>query len=220
VIPYLVFGGAFAFAAAVQPGPLQAFLLSKVSTAGWRRTLPACVSPLLSDGPIALVALLALSHFTVVVQQALRVAGGGLLLYFAWEAFRRWRVPAAAGPESSPPRTVLQAALVNLLNPNPYLGWALVLGPTAMAAWQRQPAFAVGLVIAFYATMVTTMALFILLVGTARLLHPRAAQVLQVMSALLLAALGTWLVMAGVWGLATSPGGHARSAVRGWSHIP
>lgn len=215
---YLLFGGGFAFAAAIQPGPLQAFLLSRIATAGWRRTLPACLSPLLSDGPIALVALLALSRFTVTIQQALRIAGGGLLLYFAWEAFRRWRAPAAAGPSTSPPRTLLEAAMVNLLNPNPYLGWALVLGPSAIAAWHQRPAFAVGLIVAFYGTMVVMLALFIVLVGTASTLGPRVGRALQVASALLLAVLGAWLVIAGILGLA-APGTDravlALSATRG-----
>ena len=58
----LLIGAGFAFGAAVQPGPLQAFLLSRVATAGWRRALPACFSPLLSDIPIALLALLVLGR--------------------------------------------------------------------------------------------------------------------------------------------------------------
>jgi threonine/homoserine/homoserine lactone efflux protein len=212
VTPYLLFGGGFAFAAAIQPGPLQAFLLARITTAGWRRTLPACLSPLVSDGPIALVALLALSRFTVTVQQALRVAGGGLLLYFAWGAFRQLRVPVTVGPGTSPPRTLFQAALVNLLNPNPYLGWALVLGPSAIAAWHQRPAFAVGLIVAFYGTMVAMLALFILLVGTAHFLGPRVSRALHAVSVLLLAVLGAWLVIAGVVHLAapgTDPVSHA-----------
>lgn len=48
-------GSGLAFAAAVQPGPLQAFLVSRVVARGWRHTLPACIAPLLSDGPIALL---------------------------------------------------------------------------------------------------------------------------------------------------------------------
>jgi len=76
----LVLGGGFAFAAAVQPGPLQAYLLSQVAARGWRRTLPAALAPLLSDGPIALLVLLVLGRLSVGAQQALRAAGGVLLL--------------------------------------------------------------------------------------------------------------------------------------------
>jgi hypothetical protein len=49
----LIIGSSFAFTAAIQPGPLQAFFLSSVAKRGWLRTLPASLAPLLSDGPIA-----------------------------------------------------------------------------------------------------------------------------------------------------------------------
>jgi threonine/homoserine/homoserine lactone efflux protein len=199
---YLLLGGGFAFAAAIQPGPLQAFLLARVATTGWKRTLPACFSPLLSDGPIALVVLLFLGRLSVTIQQSLRAAGGVLLLYLAWGAFRQWRTPTALGPDGSPPRTLFQAALVNVLNPNPYLGWALVLGPSAVEAWHQHPADAVALVAAFYGTMVAMLALFIALAGTARLLGPRALRTLTAASVVILAALGAYLLISGVRQLA------------------
>ena len=145
MIQYLLLGGGFAFAATIQPGPLQAFLLTRVATAGWKRTLPACLAPLLSDGPIALVVLLLLGQLSATTLLLLRAAGGVLLLYLAWGALRQWRTPSASGSDSRTPRTLLQAALVNVLNPNPYLGWALVLGPSVVEAWQQHPANTVAL---------------------------------------------------------------------------
>ena len=91
MLEYGLLGAGLAFAAAIQPGPLQAFLLSRVAAAGWRRTLPASLSPLVSDGPIALVALLVLSRVPPQVQDVLRAAGGILLLYLAGIAARQWR---------------------------------------------------------------------------------------------------------------------------------
>lgn len=58
MLPYLMLGGGLAFAAVLQPGPLQAFLLSRTIAHGWKRTLPAALSPVLSDLPIALLVLL------------------------------------------------------------------------------------------------------------------------------------------------------------------
>jgi threonine/homoserine/homoserine lactone efflux protein len=49
---YLILGMAYAFAAAVQPGPLQTYLISQTLSHGWRRTLPAAFSPLIGDGPV------------------------------------------------------------------------------------------------------------------------------------------------------------------------
>ena len=58
----LLLGSGFAFAAAIQPGPLQAYLFSSVAQHGWKRTLPAAFTPILSDGPIILTVLLVLTR--------------------------------------------------------------------------------------------------------------------------------------------------------------
>jgi threonine/homoserine/homoserine lactone efflux protein len=202
VLEYVLIGGGFAFAAAVQPGPLQAFLLARVAEKGWKRTLPAALSPLLSDGPIALVVLLVLNRLPATMGRVLQAAGGVLLLYLAVAGLRRWRRQAGQGEEGdhSAPRTLLQAAMVNLLNPNPYLGWSLVLGPTAMKAWGQAPANAVALVGAFYATLVVTLALTILLFGTTRFLGPRGRRVLVLVSAAALAAIGVYQLAASILG--------------------
>lgn len=200
MLQYLLLGGGFAFAAVVQPGPLQVFLLSRAAAEGWRRTLPAAFAPVLSDGPIAVLVLLVLGQLPAGGQRALRAAGGLLLLYLAWAACRQLRAapgrPDTSGP--SAPRTLLQAATVNLLNPNPYLGWALVLGPSAVTAWREGPLLAVGLIAAFYGVMVAGLGVFILLASTARLLPPRVQRALVFVSAAVLAALGVYqLVVSG-----------------------
>ena len=59
---YLIFGAAYAFAAAVQPGPFLVYLISQALSAGWRRTLPMALAPLLSDGPVIILVLFVLSH--------------------------------------------------------------------------------------------------------------------------------------------------------------
>ena len=97
---------------------------------------------------------------------------------------------------------MLDATLVNVLNPNPYIGWTLVLGPSVIAAWNEHGAYAVSLVVAFYATMVVTMAAFILLIGTARFLGSRGQRALVGISAALLAGLGVYLFAVALRGLA------------------
>ena len=197
----LLLGSGLAFAAVVQPGPLQAFLLARAATDGWRRTLPAALSPVLSDGPIALLVILVLGRLSAPAQQGLRAAGGVLLLVLAWVTLRQLR----AGPADAPapergavPRTLLQAATVNLLNPNPWIAWALVLGPTVVSAWKAGPILAVAFLAAFYGVMVTGLSLFIFAASSARLLPPRARRALVALSAATLAALGAWQLLAGL----------------------
>ena len=194
MLKYVAIGGSLAFAAVVQPGPFQAYLLSRVTAIGWRRTLPAALAPLLSDGPIAALALLVLGRLSPGTQSALRLSGGVLLLYLAWSAFLHWHrhCPQPSEQVERVPRTLLEAALVNLLNPNPYLSWALVLGPIVVAAWKEAPSSGVAVVIAFYATMVTMLAALIVLFGSARFLSARSERVLLFISVWILAGLGVY----------------------------
>lgn len=198
MLAYIIFGGGYAFASAIQPGPLQAFLLSRVAQSGWKRTLPASLSPLLSDGPIALLVLLVLKRLPEQMSWILQVAGGVFLLYLAAATYRQWKAqPAGTADEGSAPRTLVQAAAVNILNPNPYLGWSLVLGPEVLKAWRHSPIHAVALVAAFYATMIASLAAIILLFSTTRLLGPRGRRTLVLASAAALAALALYLLAAG-----------------------
>lgn len=194
MLKYIIIGSGFAFAAAAQPGPLQAFLLSRVAASGWRRTLPASLAPLISDGPIAVLILLVLHRLPDGFEDFLKAAGGILLLYFAVRAFLEWRreKDGAAMEAHSAPRTLFQAVAVNMVNPGPYLGWSLILGPLAIEAWRQTPAHAVALVAAFYISMVFSLALFILLLGTTSFLGPRGRRGLLLASSVALAALGVF----------------------------
>ena len=200
MLTYVLLGATFAFAAVAQPGPLQAYLIAQATIHGWRRTLPAALSPLLSDGPIALIVLLLLGRLSVGAQQILRAAGGVLLLYLAWSTYRQWRRPSQLNAGSAgTPRTVAQAVLVNLLNPNPYLGWALVLGPNAVAAWRHSPADAIALIVAFYTVLVAGLAVFIVVAGSARFLGVAGQRLLLLLSAAALAGLGVYQLIVSVW---------------------
>jgi threonine/homoserine/homoserine lactone efflux protein len=187
-------GSSFAFAAAILPGPLQTFLLASVLRSGWKRTLPAAFAPVISDGPIAVLMLLVLTRLPEALGRTLQAAGGLFLVYLAWTVYRQWRQAPAPEAEAgeAPPRTLLQAVVVNVLNPNPYLGWSLVLGPACVKAWHRSPAAAVALVASFYVTMVSVMIGLIVLFGATRFLGPGVRRGLVLASALTLAGLGAW----------------------------
>lgn len=200
LLKFISIGASLAFAAAVQPGPLQAYLFSRVTSIGWKKTLPAALAPVVSDGPIAVAALLALGRLTPAMQSGLRTAGGLLLLYLAWNTYRQrknsGRNSAKRGGKT--PRTLFEAVMVNLLNPNPYLGWALILGPAAVSAWREAPGLGVAVVAAFYATMVVMLAVLIFLFGGARLLGPGLQRALNVVSVAILAVLGIYQLFLGI----------------------
>jgi threonine/homoserine/homoserine lactone efflux protein len=200
---YIVAGATYAFACAVQPGPFLAFLIARTMSAGWRRTLPACLAPLLSDGPIIVIVLVVLSRITDRLSNGLRVAGGLFLCYLAAGAFKSWREyrQETAPQVARTGRTVFEAALVNLLNPNPYLGWSLVTGPLLIKGWRESASNGIALLIGFYATMVVVLAGIIVLFGSARTAGFRVARVLVGLSALALTGFAFYQLWSGMRGL-------------------
>jgi threonine/homoserine/homoserine lactone efflux protein len=197
---YLILGATYAFAAAVQPGPFQAYLISQTLSHGWRRTLPAAFSPLISDGPIIVLVLLVLSRLPDWLLPALQIAGGALLIYLAWGAAMAWRTyaPAALPAPPSGHQSLLRAALVNLVNPGPYLGWSLVMGPLLLKGWHAAPRYGIALLAAFYAAMILSLAGIIALFGAARQAGPRVNRALVGLSAVALAAFGCYQLWTGI----------------------
>lgn len=198
MLEYMIIGGGLAFAAAVQPGPLQAFLLSRVAAVGWRRTLPAAFAPVISDGPVAVLMLVLLHSLARGFESILRGAGGIVLLYFAARAFIDWRNTGcgAVGEGPSAPRTLMHAVAVNIVNPGPYLGWSLILGPLVIQEWANQPQNAVALIVSFYVVMVCCLAAFILIVGTTTFLGDRGRRFLLLASSAAPGCLGVYSLLA------------------------
>ncbi len=189
----LLQGFALGFPAAAQPGPLQTFYISETLRHGWRRTLPAVVAPLLSDGPILALVLWALTQMPDSLLQLLRLAGSGLLLYLAWLAWRQARQPRTLTPDPATPRqSLFKATLLNLLNPNPYLFWSTVAGPLLLENWRNRPAHGLLFLLGFYVTLVGGLGLIILLFGAVEQFdrQGRVSRVLGYLSALFLAGFG------------------------------
>ncbi len=95
----------------------------------------------------------------------------------------------------SGPRTLLDASLVNLLNPNPYLGWSLVLGPAVLEAWSAGAAVAAAVLATFYGTIVLSLVLTVVICGATSWLGPRVRRGLVLVSGILLAGLGSYRLL-------------------------
>jgi threonine/homoserine/homoserine lactone efflux protein len=199
MLGYLILGMTYAFAAAVQPGPLQTYLISQTLTSGWRRMLPAAFAPLLSDGPIIVLVLFILSRMPAWLVQVLQCAGGVFLLYLAFGAYKTWRdfeFKKTIQIQSSR-QTVLKAALVNLLNPAPYIGWSLVMGPLLLKGWHESPANGIALLAGFYTTLVLVTLGIMLLFAAAGNLGPRVSRTLVGVSAIALTVFGLYEIWLG-----------------------
>jgi threonine/homoserine/homoserine lactone efflux protein len=200
--PYILQGIGYGFAAGVQPGPLQTYIISQTLTKGWKRTLPAALAPLISDGPIITICLLVLSQVPFWLQRFLYIAGGLFVLYLAYGAYQSWKNfdPNIPSIESGTQKSILKAAFVNILNPNPYIFWTLVTGPILLAGWRETPIHGVGFIAGFYLTMILSLVTIILLFGTARRLGPRVNRAFLGVSAIALFCFGLYQLWLGAIG--------------------
>ena len=197
---YFIFGITYAFAAAVQPGPFQAFLISQTFSKGWRSTLPASFAPILSDIPIVTLILLILSNVPDKMVYILQMVGGLFLLYLAYGAYKNWKTfdEKQLVQKSSGKQTLFKAAIVNLLNPHPYIGWSLIMGPMFIEGWRIAPINGLALVIGFYATLTMCTAGIIILFAVARNLGPKVSKITIGISALALGGFGIYQIYMGM----------------------
>ena len=197
---YILQGIVYGFAAGIQPGPLQTYIISQTLAKGWRRMLPAAFAPLISDGPIIATCLLVLSQVPLWLQRFLYVAGGLFVLYLAYGAFQTWKNfdPNLPSTEAGPQKNILKAAFVNILNPSPYIFWTLVTGPILLAAWRKTPAHGLGFLAGFYLTMILSLVTIILLFGTAHQLGPKVNRALLGISAIALFCFGFYQLWLGI----------------------
>lgn len=197
---YILQGIGYGLTAAAQPGPLQTYLISQTLIKGWKGTLPAALAPLLSDGPIIALSLLIISQVPLWLQHFLYFAGGLFVLYLAYGAYKTWKNfdPVIPAIEGSTQRSILKAALINTLNPNPYIFWSLVTGPILLTGWRETPLHGLGFVVAFYATMILGLSAIIFAFGFARQLGPKVNRTLVGLSAIALFCFGLiqlWLAI-------------------------
>jgi len=198
---YLLFGITYALAAAIQPGPFQTFIISKTLENGWKKTLPAAFAPVLSDGPIIVLVLFILSKIPPELIRFLQIGGGLLLLYLAYSSFNSFlNFEKLNKPEENKTdSTLLKAVLVNLLNPAPYIGWSLIMGPMFIKGYHESAVNGIVLIAGFYITIVLCQMGIILLFGLARNLGPKVTRITLGIASVGLAGFGIYLLWQGVF---------------------
>ena len=198
---YLIQGIGYGFAAASQPGPFQAFLVSQSLTRGWKRALPGALAPLVSDGPIILLCVLVLSQLPDWLQQVMYILGGLFVLYLAYGAFKSWRDydETISHPELSNQQTILKAALTNALSPGAYLFWMFITGPLLVQGWRETPIHGVALLVGFYATLISGLAVIIVIFGSAARLGPKLNRALLGISSIVLFGFGLYQLWKGIF---------------------
>lgn len=204
---YLLQGITFAVSATVMPGPFQAYLLSRTLAQGWRKTLPAALAPLLTDGPILVLCIGVLTRTPPALLDLLRLAGGAYILYLARGLWAHLAAPSRL-PMPDPAaarRSLLQAAGVNLLNPNPYIFWGTVGSPIIVAGWRENPLLGTAFLAGFFVTFPLGLALLIAAFGKTGGIGPKTHRTLGILATAALVFFGIYQFvlgggrLAGLW---------------------
>jgi threonine/homoserine/homoserine lactone efflux protein len=147
---------------------------------------------LVSDGPIIVLCLLVLSQVPLWLQRFLYIGGGLFILYLAYGAYQTWKNfdPTLPYIETETQQSVLKAAFINILNPNPYIFWSLVTGPILLAGWRQTPVYGVGFIVGFYLAMILSFGTIVIVFGSARQLGPKLNHALLGVSAIALLCFG------------------------------
>jgi threonine/homoserine/homoserine lactone efflux protein len=206
MLEFVTGGAGFGFTAGTSIGALHTLLMNITLTKGWRQGIWIAFSPLISDLPIVILMLFLLKQLPPVGIEAIRIAGGLVILFMAWRGWVAYRKnePITVTQEAvvgETRQTILKGMLFNLLNPGPYIFWGTVLGPTLIRAMEISALHAVGFVIAFYGTFIGIMLGFVVLFERARTLPPGVVRMLSLLSVIVLGILGIVLIISGINGV-------------------
>jgi threonine/homoserine/homoserine lactone efflux protein len=153
----LLFGLSLGFIAGISPGPLMTLVLSESLRRGFRAGAITSMAPLISDTPVIILSLVALRQVPESFLAVLTLAGGGLVIFLGVRTIAEARTLSendelgeAGGGD------LLKAALVNLLNPHPWLFWITVGAPFLLQAWDQAPWQAVAFLASFTGLLVGT----------------------------------------------------------------
>ncbi len=198
-------GAALGLSAAASPGPLQTLLISETLLGGFTRGARVTLAPLITDAPIIVLVLVVLTQVPPVVVRVLSLVGGMFVLYLAWGLWRQWRTGTIANVNVAITqpigwRGLWRAAIVNWLNPNPYLFWTLVGGPTLIAALNQTLWRGLAFLSGMYGVFIGGMLIIVAAFHFARNLGPQVVRWLSLVSMIVLATFGVLLIGRGLIG--------------------
>lgn len=184
------------------PGPLHSLIVTTALKRGVRPALRLAFAPLFSDAPPVLVSLWIAATMSDGVARTLAVLGGLFLIGLAIQALRAdhfEEVDIEVADE--PMKDYFRGAIVNILNPNPWLFWLGVGAPLLRRVWAEGVGFGVLWLVVFYTGLIGVKVGFAVIVGRTRdHLPERALKGSIMVSTVLMLAVGCWLVFRGVTG--------------------
>ncbi len=164
----ITFGTIVGLSAGLAPGPLLALVVTQTLKHGVREGIRVAVAPLITDIPIVLVSVGVLSRLgdSGWVLAGISLVGGIYLLFLGYEGLRTRPLEVSGGEEAA--HSVRRGAVVNALNPHPYMFWITVGAPYLLKAGNKSVAAAAAFLACFYVCLVGAKLMLAVLVGKTR----------------------------------------------------
>lgn len=140
--------------AGMAPGPLLALVVTQTLKHGIKEGMKVASAPLITDAPIIVLSVLLLSKLNEshYVLGSISLVGGLYVLYLSYENVRT-KTLELEGAEDQP-HSLKKGALVNVLNPHPYLFWMTVGAPLIFKTYREHWLSPVIFVLFFYVMLV------------------------------------------------------------------
>jgi len=167
-ILFLVTGCLLGMAGGFTPGPTTTLVVAQTLRFGLADGVKVAIAPLLTDGPIIALSLLAVGQLARIEPAlgAITLLGAAFLIYLAVESFKARAIELHE--QRLEPRSLRKGFLVNLLNPHPYLFWLVIGAPTLLKAANIGMVAAALFVVGLYACLIGAKVLVAWLVARSR----------------------------------------------------
>lgn len=164
----LAAGVVLGLSAGLAPGPLLTLVITQTLQHDIREGCKVAMAPLITDLPIILLSLFVLSQLGDfgLLLGVISLVGAGYVLYLAYESLRTG--PVTLQEAGDLPRSVRKGAIINALNPHPYLFWATVGAPLVLKNAEQGLLAPLLFVSSFYLFLVGSKVFLAMVVGKSR----------------------------------------------------
>jgi len=154
--------------AGLAPGPLLALVITQTLKHSVKEGMKVALAPLITDAPIIILSVLFLSKLNEsdYVLGSISLVGGVYVLYLSYENIRTKTLHLETAEER--PYSLRKGALVNALNPHPYLFWVTVGAPLIFRTYRENPLSPAVFVLSFYVMLVGSKLVLALVTGKSR----------------------------------------------------
>ncbi|OGP64540.1 MAG: hypothetical protein A2170_03190 [Deltaproteobacteria bacterium RBG_13_53_10] len=168
MISALITGFVFGLSSGLAPGPLLVLVITQSLKHNAREGIKVAAAPLITDVPIILVSLFALTQLDSFHRALgfISFAGGIYVLYLSHECFRT--KPVTLEELKTEPRSLSKGVVINFLNPHPYLFWLTFGGPFILKIREVNPLAPFAFISSFYLLLIGSKVFLALIAGRSR----------------------------------------------------